>query len=292
LDAVLRPKVDAAWYLHELTQDMDLAGFVVFSSVAGTFGGAGQGNYAAANAFLDALAEFRRAQGLAGLSLAWGPWAQDAGMTGGLNDAQMLRLTRVGMSALTPDQGVALFDVAVRSGESAVAPVRLDLAAVRAGGEVPYLLRGLVRGVRRSAVSGSGSGDGVLVRRLAGLGEADRVRFVVELVRAQVAVVLGHVSSESVEVRREFRELGFDSLTAVELRNRLSGVTGLRLPATLVFDYPTPVVLAEFLLGELLGERADEGVLSPVVRSVADDPVVIVGMACRYPGGVSSPEDL
>ncbi|MFC4895672.1 type I polyketide synthase [Streptosporangium amethystogenes subsp. fukuiense] len=205
LDAVLRPKVDAAWYLHELTQDMDLAGFVVFSSVAGTFGGAGQGNYAAANAFLDALAEFRRAQGLAGLSLAWGPWAQDAGMTGGLNDAQMLRLTRVGMSALTPDQGVALFDVAVRSGESAVAPVRLDLAAVRAGGEVPYLLRGLVRGVRRSAVSGSGSGDGVLVRRLAGLGEADRVRFVVELVRAQVAVVLGHVSSESVEVRREFR---------------------------------------------------------------------------------------
>ncbi|MEU0487528.1 beta-ketoacyl reductase, partial [Streptosporangium sp. NPDC006013] len=174
LDGVLRPKVDAAWHLHELSADLDLAGFIVFSSVAGTFGASGQGNYAAANAFLDALAEVRRAEGLAGLSLAWGPWAQDAGMTGGLDDAQTRRLTRAGMPAITPEQGVALFDAAVRSGEPAVAPVRLDLAAVRARGEVPHLLRGLVRGVRRSAVSGSVSGDGALVRRLAGLGEADR----------------------------------------------------------------------------------------------------------------------
>ncbi|MER5628811.1 type I polyketide synthase, partial [Streptosporangium sp. NPDC002544] len=292
LGTVLRPKVDAAWYLHELTRDGGLADFIVFSSVAGTFGGAGQGNYAAANAFLDALAEYRRARGLAARSLAWGPWAQDAGMTGGLDEVDLRRMTRAGMSPLSVEQGLASFDAVDAVDHPVLVVARLDLAAVRARGEVPYLLRGLVRGVRRSAVSGSVSGDGALVRRLAGLGEADRVRSVVELVRAQVAVVLGHASPELVEVRREFRELGFDSLTAVELRNRLNAATGLRLPATLVFDYPTPVGLADFLLGELLGERADTGVLSPVVRSVADDPVVIVGMACRYPGGVSSPEDL
>ncbi|MEU8207099.1 SDR family NAD(P)-dependent oxidoreductase [Streptosporangium sp. NPDC049046] len=292
LDVVLRPKVDAAWHLHELTQDQGLADFIVFSSVAGTFGGAGQGNYAAANAFLDALAEYRRGLGLTGRSLAWGPWEQDAGMTGGLDEVQARRLTRAGMSAITPEQGVVLFEAAIGSGGPAVVPVRLDLAVVRAGGEVPHLLRGLVRGVRRSAVSSVVTGDGALVGRLAGLGEADRVRLMVDTVRAQVAMVLGHTSPETVDVKREFRELGFDSLTAVELRNRLNAATGIRLPATLVFDYPTPVGLAEFLLGELLGERADVGVLSPVVRSVADDPVVIVGMACRYPGGVSSPEDL
>ncbi|WP_174900188.1 type I polyketide synthase, partial [Acrocarpospora macrocephala] len=291
VDAVLRPKVDAAWYLHELTRDLDLAEFVVFSSVAGVFGGAGQGNYAAANAFLDALAEHRRALGLAGLSLAWGPWAQDAGMTGTLGQADMHRMARAGILTLTAEQGLGLFDAAVAVGRAAVVTARLDVSAVaRAGGEVPYLLRGLVRGVRRSAASAAG--DGSLAGRLAGLGEADGIRLVVELVRSQVAAVLGHASPDGVEVRLEFRELGFDSLTAVELRNRLGVVTGLRLPATLVFDYPTPVVLAEFLLGELLGEQAGSAVLSPVVRSVADDPVVIVGMACRYPGGVASPEDL
>ncbi|MEU0487576.1 type I polyketide synthase, partial [Streptosporangium sp. NPDC006013] len=151
------------------------------------------------------------------------------------------------------------------------------------------LLRGLVRGVRRSAVSAGG--DDALVRRLAGLGQVDRMRLVVELVRGQVAAVLGHASPDAVEARREFRELGFDSLTAVELRNRLNTATGLRLPATLVFDYPTPVVLAEFLLGELLGEHGDV-VVPTAVMPVADDPIVIVGMACRYPGGVRSAEDL
>ncbi|MEU3170392.1 type I polyketide synthase, partial [Streptosporangium sp. NPDC006930] len=180
LDVVLRPKVDAAWHLHELTQDEDLADFIVFSSVAGTFGGAGQGNYAAANAFLDALAEYRRGLGLAGCSLAWGPWGQGAGMTGGLDEVQARRLTRAGMSAITPEQGVVLFEAAIGSGGPAVVPVRLDLAAVRVGGEVPHLLRGLVRGSRRSAASSVMVGDGALVGRLAGLGEADRVRLMVE----------------------------------------------------------------------------------------------------------------
>ncbi|MGW0595135.1 SDR family NAD(P)-dependent oxidoreductase, partial [Streptosporangium sp. NPDC002607] len=290
LDTVLRPKVDAAWHLHELTRGEDLADFIMFSSVAGVIGAPGQGNYAAANSFLDALAQQRRAAGLPALSLAWGAWAQDSGMTGTLSDGDMERLARAGTPPLAPEQGIALFEVAVRSSEPVVAPVRLDLPVLRAQGEIPPLLRRLVRGRRRSA-AGRSAAASTLLQRLAPLAAAERAEVLVDLVRTEVAMVLGHLSPETVEVRREFRELGFDSLTSVELRNRLNGTTGLRLPATLVFDYPTPAVLAEFLLAELLGEHADV-VVPGEVRPVTDDPIVIVGMACRYPGGVTSPEDL
>ncbi|MET8054875.1 beta-ketoacyl synthase N-terminal-like domain-containing protein, partial [Streptosporangium sp. NPDC005286] len=295
LDAVLRPKVDAAWHLHELTRGMDLAGFVVFSSFAGVIGNAGQGNYAAANTFLDALVQSRRAAGLSGLSLAWALWAQETGMSSSLSEIDLRRMARAGMPALSAEQGLAAFETCLASDRPVVAVARLDLSVLRAAPEVPHLLRGLVRVGRRSAVSTSAGGDAELVRRLAGLEKAEQVRLVLELVRAQAAVVLGHASAETVQVRREFRELGFDSLTAVELRNRLNAATGLRLPATLVFDYPTPVVLAEFLLAELLG-RQDLATVSGVVAgaraAVADDPVVIVGMSCRFPGGVDSPEGL
>ncbi|WP_326638679.1 SDR family NAD(P)-dependent oxidoreductase [Streptosporangium sp. NBC_01755] len=295
LDAVLRPKVDAAWHLHELTQDRDLAAFVVFSSMAGVMGNAGQGNYAAANAFLDALAQLRRAEGLPGVSLAWGLWAQETGMTGSLGAIDLQRMARAGMPALSAEQGLAAFESAATTGHSPVVVVRLDLSILRTFPELPHLMRGLVRAGRRLAVSTSASGDSELVRRLAGLEEAERVRLVVELVRAQAAVVLGHASGEDVQPGREFRELGFDSLTAVDLRNRLNIAVGLRLPATLVFDYPTPTVLARFLVSELLG-RQDQAVGSGVVAgpraSTADDPIVIVGMSCRFPGGVNSPEEL
>ncbi|MGW2199895.1 beta-ketoacyl synthase N-terminal-like domain-containing protein, partial [Streptosporangium sp. NPDC001682] len=290
LDAVLRPKVDAAWHLHELTRGLDLAGFVVFSSFAGVIGNAGQGNYAAANTFLDALVQSRRAAGLSGLSLAWALWAQETGMSSSLSEIDLRRMARAGMPALSAEQGLAAFETCLASDRPVVAVARLDLSVLRAAPEVPHLLRGLVRAGRRSAVSTAG-GDAELVRRLAGLEKAEQVRLVLELARAQAAVVLGHASAETVEVRREFRELGFDSLTAVELRNRLNAATGLRLPATLVFDYPTPVVLAEFLLAELLGEHGDVAVPT-AIASVADDPIVIVSMACRYPGEVHSPEDL
>ncbi|MEU8385484.1 SDR family NAD(P)-dependent oxidoreductase, partial [Streptosporangium sp. NPDC048865] len=290
LETVLRPKVDAAWHLHELTRDLDLAAFVVFSSLAGVMGNAGQGNYAAANAFLDALAQLRRAEGLAALSLAWGAWTQDVGMTGTLDDADMRRMARAGMPSLSVEQGLALFEAAVAREDAVLVPVRLHLPSLRAQADVPALLRGLVRGGRRSAASGSVVAA-TLLQRLAPLGAAERTEVLVDLVRTEVAMVLGHVSPDTVEVRREFRELGFDSLTAVELRNRLNTVTGLRLPSTLVFDYPTPTVLAEFLLAELLGEDADVVIPASVVP-VTDDPIVIVGMACRYPGGVTSPEDL
>ncbi|MEU0486206.1 SDR family NAD(P)-dependent oxidoreductase, partial [Streptosporangium sp. NPDC006013] len=291
LATVFGPKADGAWHLHELTRDLDLAAFVMYSSMAGLFGGPGLGGYAAANAYLDALAQHRQAQGMPGLSLVWGPWAADAGMSGELTEAGLRQLTAAGFHLLSFAEGLALFDAVLGGDTPVVAPVRLNLPAFRALGEVPPLLRSLVRGTRRTAAAPVSGADGALLRQLAGLSHADRSRLVIELIRAQAATALGHTSPQMVEVRREFRELGFDSLTAVELRNRLNVATGLRLPATLVFDYPTPVVLAEFLLAELLGEHGDV-IAATAIASVADDPIVIVSMACRYPGGVHSPEDL
>ncbi|PVE04974.1 type I polyketide synthase, partial [Streptomyces scopuliridis] len=296
LARVLRPKVDAAWHLHELTRDLGLAAFVVFSSVAGVFGGAGQGNYAAANTFLDALVARRRAEGLPGVSLAWGPWDQAGGMTGTVSEADMRRLARSGMPPLSIEQGVALFDAALASGETVVAPVLLDLPALRAQGEVPPLLRSLIRTRRRrSAVAGSATATATatgLLGRLAGLSPSARHEALLDLVRSQVALVLGHADAAAVNATSQFRELGFDSLTAVELRNRLSTVTGLRLTATLIFDYPTATALADHLRDELFGTEAETTIPVRMLPPVADDPIVVVGMSCRYPGGVASPEDL
>ncbi|WP_306750987.1 SDR family NAD(P)-dependent oxidoreductase, partial [Saccharothrix yanglingensis] len=281
LAAVLRPKVDAAWHLHELLPDTPL---VLFSSAGGVFGAAGQANYAAANAFLDALPSVHRGA----VSLAWGAWALPAGMAGALDEADLTRMARAGLPALTPDEGLALLDASVGAGRGAVVPVRLDPAAVRASGVVPPLLRGLVRTGRTGAAS-AGAVD--LTRRLAGLAPAERVEVVSDLVRAQAALVLGHAGAELIDPTRAFSDLGFDSLTALDLRNRLGAVTGLRLAGTLVFDYPTAGALAGHLLDELLGADAPADLI-PAARAADDDPVVIVGMACRYPGGVRSPEDL
>nr|QGA89386.1 type I polyketide synthase [Streptomyces conglobatus] len=297
LERVLRPKVDAALNLHELTRDLDLSSFVLFSSAAGILGASGQGNYAAANAFLDGLAQHRRAEGLPGQSLAWGLWAQASGMTGDLDEEDLRRLTRMGLSPLSTDQGLAMFDKACAADEALVAPVRLDTAALRAqAGTVglPALLRGLVREpVRRSAGAVAGTGGSSLRQQLTGLSDAEAHRALLDLVRTNAAAVLGHESEGGIESTRAFRELGFDSLTAVELRNRLNAVTGLRLPATMVFDYPTPDALADFLQGELLASVRSTGApVSAPAPATDDDLIAIVGMSCRYPGGVSSPEQL
>ncbi|HEX8005255.1 MAG TPA: SDR family NAD(P)-dependent oxidoreductase, partial [Trebonia sp.] len=258
LQSVLRPKVDAAWHLHELTADLDLAGFVVFSSVAGVMGTAGQGNYAAANVWLDGLMAHRRAQGLAGLSLAWGLWSQATGMTGGMSQADVQRMTAAGLLLITTEQGLALFDAALASDASLVVPVPLNMSAMPAQ-LVPPLLRGLVRGTRRTAASAYAADEGGLVRQVAGLTQAERARFVADLVRTQAAAVLGRSDPAAVDVRRGFRELGFDSLTAIELRNRLNVATGLRLSATLIFDHPTPAAVTDHILSALWQADPDSG---------------------------------
>ena len=253
VERVMRPKVDAAWHLHELTAGMELSAFVLFSSVAALIGSPGQGNYAAANAALDALAHLRRAAGQPATSLAWGLWAEATGMTGGLGEAELARLGRMGVRALSADLGRDLFDQGLGSDAALLAPVDLDLAVLRVqaqAGMLPALLRGLVRAqVRRAEPAGAGS----LADRLAGVEEADRERVVLELVLAQVAAVLGHASAAAIEPDRPFQALGFDSLGAVGLRNRLTQATGLQLPATLVFDHPTPAAVARLLVGRLGG---------------------------------------
>ncbi|WP_418952511.1 SDR family NAD(P)-dependent oxidoreductase [Streptomyces albireticuli] len=291
LDAVFAPKADAARHLHELTAGMDLSAFVLFSSAAGVFGNAGQGNYAAANAYLDALAQQRAAAGLPATSLAWGLWEDTDGMGAGLDTTHASRMAQEGVIALTPAQGLALLDAAVASGETLLVPAPLDLRTMaRSGGEVPSILRGLVRGpVRRTADARQADS---LRRRLLGLPEGERAGLLLDLVRTEVAGVLGHASNEAVEPDRAFTELGFDSLTAVELRNRLNAASGLRLPVTLVFDYPTAAAIKDHLLEELAGGAAQDARPVTVRTSSGDDPIAIVGMACRYPGGVTSPEDL
>ncbi|PTA42377.1 SDR family NAD(P)-dependent oxidoreductase, partial [Micromonospora sp. RP3T] len=248
--AVFRPKVDAAWHLHELTRDVPLDAFVLFSSIAGTIGTPGQANYAAANAFLDALAGHRRAAGLPATSLAWGLWAPGSGLTGDLDRADLARLRRIGLVALPPDRGLRLFDLALTAPDAVLVPAQLDLARLRADAEaglLPPPLRGLLPATaspRRRAATGGETSDGAapLATRLAGLPVAEREQSVIAAVRELTGTVLGH-GGDDVDETKPFKMLGFDSLTAVELRNRLSAITGLRLPATIVFDHPSPMIL-------------------------------------------------
>ncbi|GCE00989.1 type I polyketide synthase [Embleya hyalina] len=298
LDAVLRPKADAAWNLHEATRHLDLTAFVLFSSAAGVLGNPGQGNYAAANAFLDALARRRRREGLPGSSLAWGWWAPTSEMTAGLGDADRQRMARLGVLPLAPEQGLALFDAATNHAEPTPTVVRMDLAVLRtAGSAVPALLRGLARiPNRRAGATGSAA---ALRRPPAGVSAADWERTLIRAVCVHAAAVIGHADATEIDETRAFRDLGFDSLTGLELRNRLNTATGLRLPATLVFDYPSPVLLGRWLRDRLAEENTGpvgSTVGAPVTPSVgsdtADDPIVIVGMGCRFPGGITAPEHL
>ncbi|MFF8775434.1 SDR family NAD(P)-dependent oxidoreductase [Kitasatospora sp. NPDC015120] len=295
--AVLRPKADGAWALHRATADLSLKAFVLFSSVAGLLGTAGQGPYAAANSFLDALAAHRHAQGLPGLSLAWGLWDGD-GMGSRLSAADLARLARTGIAPLPPAEALALLDDALGTARPLLAPVRLDLATPAAtGAPLPAPLRAQAGPAPRRtahAAPAAGSGATPLADRLAALPEAERGALLRELVRGATAAVLGHSGPQAVEEDRSFTEQGFDSLAAVDLRNRLNATTGLTLPSTLVFDHPSPAALAAHLGDTLLPSRPGTGEdrpLDPPVP-VTDDAVAIVGIGCRYPGGVSSAEEL
>ncbi|TCO53680.1 type I polyketide synthase [Actinocrispum wychmicini] len=278
LAAVLRPKVDAAWNLHELTAalSMDLSAFVMFSSASGVIGSPGQVAYAAANGFLDGLATHRRARGLAAQSLAWGLW--ELGLA---EHADLSRIARTGIGRLTSEQGLALFDASVAMDAPVLVPMRWDRRPVGDADETPLLFRGLDRSRWRASV---GRAPDAVAHSLAVRPEPDREAALLDLVRTQVALTLGHEPS-TIDPTKTFQELGFDWVTAVEFRNALAEEIGVRLPATLAFDHPTPARLAAHLAH------------GPVSRPVATTPVMadeiaIVAMSCRYPGGVGSPEDL
>ena len=288
LKRVMAPKVDGAINLHELTKDAELAQFVLFSSIAGTLGSPGQANYSAANTFLDALARERHGSGLPATSLAWGAW--ERGMGGDLDDAGGAQGQRMGMTALSDEDGLALFDAARDAGDPLLAPVRLDTAALRIrarDGLLPPILSSLAPAQPGRPRASAGS----LARRLAQLPEGEWEEAVLELVRRDVASVIGHASPDQVDPKRSFKELGFDSLAAVELRNRLTQTTGLRLSSTLVFDHPTVEAVARFVRSEVSGAEGLEPA-RPRVPAHSDEPIAIVGMSCRYPGGVSSPDEL
>ncbi|WP_419998945.1 SDR family NAD(P)-dependent oxidoreductase [Streptomyces boninensis] len=293
LRAVFHGKADGAWHLHELTSDLPLSAFVLFSSAAGTLDAAGQGNYAAANAFLDALAEHRAARGLPATSLAWNLWAGDAGMGARLDEVTLRRAARSGLPALSAEDNLALLDQALRTDAPTLVPLRIDAPALRARPQgVPPVLRGLVRQpTRRSATTAAGGG-GTLAERLAGRPEAEQERLVLDLVRTQIATVLGHADATAIDPRRAFSDLGFDSLAAVELHTALGTTTGLRLTSTLVFDHPTPKALAGHVLDKARGAAPATAPPSAVRATPADEPIAIVAMSCRYPGGVTTPEDL
>ncbi|MEU9701230.1 SDR family NAD(P)-dependent oxidoreductase [Streptomyces sp. NPDC047981] len=291
LTAVMRPKVDAAWNLHDLTRDHNLSAFILYSSLAGLLGTAGQANYAAGNTFLDALAQHRQAQNLPAVSLAWGLWEQTSDITQGLADVDLKRMARAGLRPLTTTHAMQLFDTAHTTKAAVLAATGIDTAALRArGDEALAMLRGLVPAAPRRAGNGVATASST-GSALAGLSGEERRKALVDLVRTHVASVLGHADHTSIDADRAFQELGFDSLTAVELRNQLNTATGLRLPTTLIFDYPTPAALAAHLDENISGTTTAKTVVQ-TNTAAADEPIAIVGMACRYPGGVTSPEDL
>ncbi|MET9701105.1 SDR family NAD(P)-dependent oxidoreductase [Streptomyces sp. NPDC006529] len=298
VERVLRIKVDATLHLHELTRDLDLSAFVLFSSFAATFGAPGQGNYAPGNAFLDAFAEYRRAAGLPATSLAWGPWGDGGMAEGAVGD----RMRRHGVIEMAPGRAVIALQHALDRDETTLTVADMEwkrfVLAFTSGRTRPLLhdlpeARQAMDSARTDTAEDSGSAA-VLAGQIAGQPEAEQERLLLELVRTAVAAVLGYAGPDAVEAGRAFKELGFDSLTSVELRNRLNAVTGLKLPPTLVFDYPTPTVLARFLRTELAGRSAVAAAPLPTAAGSGgdDDPIAVVAMSCRFPGGVRSPEEL
>ncbi|WP_406277451.1 SDR family NAD(P)-dependent oxidoreductase [Nocardia sp. NBC_00881] len=288
VDRVLAPKVGAALNLHELTLDRDLSAFVMFSSVAAILGSAGQGNYAAANSVLDALARRRAIAGLPAVSVAWGPWYQGSGMTADLGKSGLDRLSRMGFRPLSEADGLALLDLAGGANTPFVAAVDFDMAslAIQArAGLLPGMLQSLVPASRRTD-----SGGGDLARRLATALPDKYDATVLDFVRDHVAAVLGHASGGLIDAEKPFSELGFDSLGSVEFRNRLTKATGLQLPSTLAFDYPTATALARYLRSRVDGAKTAGAHTRRRVQ--ADEPIAIVGMAGRFPGGIGSPDEL
>nr|WTB28352.1 type I polyketide synthase [Streptomyces sp. NBC_00830]WTB35730.1 type I polyketide synthase [Streptomyces sp. NBC_00830] len=290
LDTTFRPKVDGAWHLHDLTRDLPLAAFVLYSSTAALIDGAGQANYAAANAFLDALAAHRAADGLPATSLAWNLWTGSGGMGDTLDAGALARMTRLGLHPMGPDENLALLDAALAGTDPAVVPLRVDVRALRAAPTgIPAVLRGLLPPAPRPALAAPTTT--ATTNRFAALPDTERTQTLLDLVRAEAAAVLGHDGAEDVRPDRAFQEIGFDSLAALDLRNRLITATGLRLAPTITFDHPNPTALAGHLSTAFAGAEQPTGT-QPASAASDDEPIAVIGMACRFPGGVNSPEDL
>ncbi|GDY50979.1 hypothetical protein SVIO_016020 [Streptomyces violaceusniger] len=300
LQRVLRVKTDGAVHLHELTRDMELSAFVLFSSLSGTLGAPGQGNYAPGHVFVDTLAEQRRAEGLVATSIAWGLWAGDGMGEGGVGEVAR----RHGVPEMAPEMAVAAMARAVEQDDTVVTVAEIDwdrhYVAFTATRPSPLLsdlpeVRALIDAGVGQESADPGQEHSEFAERIAGMADADRNRALLDLVRRHVAVVLGHTGPDAIDPGRAFHEIGFDSVTAVELRNRLNRATRLRLPATVTFDRPTPLAMAQYLRGELLHDGQDRSAPALPVRTtgaVDDEPIAIVGMSCRFPGDVASPEDL
>jgi len=288
IERVFAPKAGGAQHLDELTRELGLSHFVCFSAAAGLLGSSGLGAYAAANCFLDGLVARRRVAGLAGTSIAWGPWQPESGMAADLSEADLARFGRSALALLSAERGLALFDRALLGSGGLVAAIGFDRGELRAraaAGTLPPLLTGLAPARPLAAASSPPA------TRITGLSEPERERKLAELVRGEAAAVLGHDSAAEVAPDRAFKDLGFDSLAAVELRNRLNEATGLRLASTAVFDYPTPAALTSHLLAQTGGASAPASGTAARARA-SEEPIAIVGMACRLPGGADSPQGL
>jgi mycoketide-CoA synthase len=263
VDAVLRAKVDTAWNLHELTKDSNLSAFVLFSSMAGLVGSSGQANYSAANSFLDGLAVHRRRHGLPAISLGWGLWDQSSSMTGGLDAVDFARFARDGITAMSSTQALQLLDTAMVIDEPFLVPAHIDTTALRAkfdGGTLPPMFVDLINATARRQVDDSlaaAKSKSALLQRLEGLPDDEQQEILLDLVRSHIATVLGNTTAEAIDADKAFQELGFDSLTAVEMRNRLKAATGLPLSPTLIFDYPNSAALAGYFHQELVGASAE-----------------------------------
>ncbi|WP_344869562.1 beta-ketoacyl synthase N-terminal-like domain-containing protein, partial [Amycolatopsis ultiminotia] len=298
LSVSLGAKAAGARHLDELTADLDLDAFVLFSSISATWGSNEHGAYAAGNAYLDALAEDRRARGLPGTSIAWGVWdtrdwdAVNAVLEQRPGSVTPERLLRQGMNFLEPGRALTALGQVLDDDETFLAVADVEWArfapVFTAARERPLLER--IPEAREPEAAAAPPGEtGELAAKLAGKDPAERLRVVVELVRGHAAAVLGHGAAAEVPADRAFRDLGFDSLTAVELRNRIGAAAGLKLPSTVVFDYPNSMVLAKEIVERMFGAAV------PVVtqsREVSTEPIAIVGMGCRYAGGIDSPDAL
>ncbi|HEX6343033.1 type I polyketide synthase [Umezawaea sp.] len=287
LARVLRTKVRGTLVLEELTRGVPT---VLYSSAAATFGGAGQAGYAAANTFLDAFAHDRRAAGLPVTSVGWGLWDTGTGMAARLGESDLRRVRRGGFLPMSPARALALHDVVGGAGHAHLVASPIAVGSLRHETAHP-LLRELVPARARTRLRSAANAEDAseLVIRLRAQAEDERRATLLAIVRGQANAVLGHPEDHPVDDAQPFRELGFDSLTAVELRNRLHAATGLHLPATVVFDHPRPEALARFLGERLLGAAAPR---ERVVAASSAEPIAVVGLACRFPGGVAGPEDL